>query len=254
MLQIMSWNVNGIRSVLRKGFLDWLSVAQPDILCLQEVRALEADLDQSVLSPDGYSVYWHPAKKKGYSGVATFSKTPPVAVGVLGVDDFDVEGRAQVVEFEEFTIINAYFPNSQAEGARMDYKVGFFDTIIEFCNSLRDKGKNVVLLGDYNVAHKAIDLARPKENEGNPGYTPEERDCMDRFVDAGYVDTFRHFNEEPGNYTWWSYRAAARRRNIGWRLDYHCVNEEFMTNVGEAVIHRDVMGSDHCPVSITLDV
>jgi len=158
-----------------------------------------------------------------------------------------------VLEFEPFTLINAYFPNSQPERARLDYKLAFCDAIIEFCNRLRREGKHVILSGDYNIAHTEIDLARPKENQDNPGFLPEERAAMTRFLGAGYVDTFRHFIKGPGHYTWWSYRGGARKRNVGWRLDYHCVNKEFMPRVKKSTILADVMGSDHCPVAITID-
>ena len=251
-IKILSWNVNGLRAAARNGFLPWLEQARPDILCLQETRALPLDLDETILRPFGYQSVWHPAKKKGYSGVATYFNTEPVSAKPLGVRKFDDEGRVQLLEYPGFTLINAYFPNSQPERARIRYKLDFCRTITRCCKELRDDGRNVVLCGDYNIAHSEIDLARPQANVNNPGFLPEERRAMTRFLKAGFIDTFRHFCKEPGHYTWWSYRARARERNIGWRLDYHCVNEDLIGRVAEAAILGEVKGSDHCPVSIVL--
>lgn len=253
MTTLFSWNVNGMRAVLRKGFLDWLAETQPDILCVQETRVMPDELGREVLEPKGYKTYWQPAKKKGYSGTAAFVKTEPLSVNPMNLEAFDAEGRVQTLEYETFTLINAYFPNSQPERARIDYKLAFCKAMQRFCNRLRRAGKNVILCGDLNIAHKEIDLARPKQNVDNPGFLPEERAVMTRFLKAGYVDAFRHFNKDPGHYTWWSYRGRAREKNIGWRLDYHCVNREFVPHVKESLIYADVAGSDHCPVSITLE-
>ena len=253
MTRILCWNVNGIRAVIRNGFLDWLAQSDADIICLQETRALPGDLPQEALEPEGYRSLWRPAKKRGYSGVAAYVKQAPVCVDVMGVEAFDDEGRVQILEYDAFTIVNAYFPNSQPERARIDYKLAFCDEMAGLCNSLRRKGRNVILCGDYNIAHEEIDLARPKENENNPGFLPEERAAMTRFLKSGYVDTFRHFVKEGGHYTWWSYRGRARQKNIGWRLDYHCVNREFLPRVQRSYILPDVMGSDHCPVGITIE-
>lgn len=250
--EIVSWNVNGMRSVLKKGFMDWFTKARPDVLCLQETRALPGDLDDAVLTPKGYTSYWMPAQKKGYSGVAVYTRAEPLSIANLGKAEFDDEGRVQQIEFNEFTIINAYFPNSQPERKRIDYKLNFCAAIKRLANELVREGKHVVLCGDYNIAHTEIDLARPKQNEDNPGYLPEERKAMTTFLKAGYVDAFRHFNKEPGHYTWWSYRANARANNIGWRIDYHCVDKEFLPRVKDARILHKVTGSDHCPVSITI--
>ncbi len=253
MATIISWNVNGIRSVLKNGFLDFLYQTQPDILCLQEVRALPNDLGEEVLRPKGYTVHWNPAKKKGYSGTAAFVKSAPLSVGVLNSPDHDNEGRLQVLEYPDYTILNGYWPNSQDERARLDYKLDYCTAVTKLANKLVRAGKNVILCGDFNIAHTAIDLARPKENENSPGYYIEEREAMDRFIKHGYMDTFRHFCKEPGNYTWWSYRTRGRERNVGWRLDYHCVNQAFLPRVTRAWILSEVLGSDHCPVGITVD-
>ena len=254
-MKIYSWNVNGVRAVLKKGFLTWLQSAKPDILCLQETRALPEQLPGEIFRIPDYETIWHPAKKRGYSGVATFFRKnlTPNKVSDMGHDGFDVEGRAQVLEYPEFNIINAYFPNSQPQRRRLDYKLEFFRKIAELAESLVEKGKNVILCGDFNVAHRPIDLARPEENRDNPGFYPEECDAMDCFLENGFIDTFRHFHPgEPGHYSWWSYRTRARERNVGWRLDYHCVNRDFLPRVKTASILSDIYGSDHCPVMIEI--
>jgi exodeoxyribonuclease III len=252
MTTILSWNVNGIRSVLKKGFLDFLETHQPDILCLQEVRALPTDVEKELHDLNGYTMHWNPAEKKGYSGTATITKIAPVSTGALGSAQFDSEGRMQVVEFPDYTILNGYWPNSQGERARLPYKLDYCKAVTRKANKLVKAGKNVILCGDFNIAHAEIDLARPKQNEDNPGYYIEEREAMTRFLKHGYADTFRHFCDEPGHYSWWSYRTRGRERNVGWRLDYHCVNQDFMPRVQRAWILNEVMGSDHCPVGIEL--
>ena len=252
MAKIVSWNVNGLRAAVRNGFLQWLGKCRADVVCVQELRALPEQLDESILRPKGYKPLWQPAQRKGYSGVAAFVKKEPLSVDVMGVEEFDVEGRVQVLEYAAFTIVNAYYPNSQPERARIDYKLAFCDAMAALCNRLRDEGRNVILCGDYNIAHTEIDLARPKQNEDNPGYLPEERAAMTAFLAEGYMDTFRHFTPDSGNYTWWSYRGRAREKNVGWRLDYHCVNEAFLPQVRKSVILSQVTGSDHCPVMLTV--
>jgi len=254
MTTILSWNVNGMRAVLKNGFMPWFEKAQPDILCIQESRALPSDLDEEILRPAGYTSYFNPAQKKGYSGTAAYVRDglKVLSTGNSGVDRFDAEGRIQVLEFEGFTILNGYWPNSQAERARLDYKLDYCKTITRLANKLVKAGKNVILCGDMNIAHTAIDLARPKDNENNAGYYIEERDAMSRILKNGYVDVFRHLHPEPGQYSWWSYRARARERNIGWRIDYHLVNAALLPHVQDAFILQDVTGSDHCPVGITL--
>ncbi|HPO15488.1 MAG TPA: exodeoxyribonuclease III [Candidatus Hydrogenedentes bacterium] len=252
MTTVLSWNVNGIRAVVKNGFLDWLLEAQPDILCLQETRAMEADLEESLLRPNGYVSLWNPAEKKGYSGTAVYAKQAPKSAGTLGVPAFDSEGRVQVLEYPEFIILNGYWPNSQPERARLDYKLQFCDTITALANNQVKKGKNVILCGDFNIAHTEIDLKNPKQNENNAGYYIEEREAMTKFLGNGYVDTFRHFHPKKIQYSWWSYRMRAREKNIGWRIDYFCVNQAFIKRVKRAWIADQVMGSDHCPVGIEL--
>lgn len=250
--RLISWNVNGMRSVLKKGFIEWLASSGADVVCVQESRALPEDIAPECLKPKGYTSIWNPAEKKGYSGVAAYVKKEPLSVGVLGKKEFDGEGRVQTLEYKDYTIVNTYFPNSQPERRRLDYKLAFCSAVLRLCNRLVKSGTNVVLCGDYNIAHTEIDLARPKQNEDNPGYLPEEREAMTRFLKAGYVDTFRHFCPDSDHYTWWSYRGGARAKNVGWRLDYHCVNKDFIGRVKRAEILSEVLGSDHCPVAITL--
>jgi exodeoxyribonuclease-3 len=258
--RIVSWNVNGIRACAGKGLFEWLAEEGPDALCLQETKANPDQLAPEFLSPpDGaggrYRSYWASAKRKGYSGVAIFSKAEPRSVSYLGSPEHDEEGRALVADFGAFTLVSAYFPNSQDAGARIGYKLSFCDTVLALCDSIVAAGRHVIVSGDYNIAHKSIDLANPKANEGNPGYLPEERAWMDKYLSSGYADSFRRFNAEPNRYTWWTYRVpGARERNIGWRLDYHCVDEAFLPAVKGAAIHPAVLGSDHCPVSIDLDI
>ena len=254
MFNIISWNVNGIRAVEKKSFIPWLESTGADVVCIQETKANPSQLSEELLSPAGYKAYFSSAKKAGYSGTAIYSKTEPDSVFTLGIPEFDDEGRTTVAIFDNLAVISAYFPNSQDAGARLPYKLAFCDAMLEFCDKLVSEGKNIVLCGDYNIAHKPIDLANPKNNEKNPGYLPEERDWMTKFTSSGYVDTFRHFCAEPNQYTWWSYRFKAREKNIGWRIDYTCVNEGFLPKVKSSTILADVLGSDHCPVKIQLDV
>jgi exodeoxyribonuclease-3 len=255
-MRILSWNVNGLRAVEKRGFVSWLAEESPDVLCLQETKAHPDQLSPELLDPrnrDGkaYASFWASAQKKGYSGVAIYSRVRPREVKPLGIAEFDNEGRVLQAEFKDFTLICAYFPNSQDGGARLGYKLDFCAAMLELCNKLASQGRHFVLCGDYNIAHTPIDLARPKENEGNAGYLPEERAWMDAYTAAGHVDTFRHFHPgEPDHYSWWSYRAAARARNVGWRIDYHCVDRAFLPKVTASVIRPDVEGSDHCPVQI----
>lgn len=225
---------------------------EADIVCLQETKAKPEQLPEELVSPEGYTSYFSSAEKGGYSGVVVYSRETPLSVSQLGVNEYDSEGRALVLEYPEFVLINGYFPNSQSEGARLDYKLGYCNTVLELSNSLVWEGKNVIICGDYNIAHTEIDLARPKQNEGNPGYLPEERAWMSSFLDAGYIDTFRMFTSEGGHYTWWSYRTRGRERNVGWRLDYFCVNEAFKDKVQSSEIRSEVMGSDHCPVVLKI--
>ena len=257
-MRIISWNVNGIRAAEKKGFVQWMEKESADIVCLQETKARPEQLSASLLeikdkNGNPYHNFWACAKKAGYSGTAIYSKVKPLETRFLGIDEFDDEGRVLQADFESFTVISAYFPNSQDEGKRLSYKLAFCDAMMKLCKKYRKEKRNFVLAGDYNIAHTVIDLARPKENENSAGYLPEERAWMDSFTAEGFIDTFRHFHPgEKGHYSWWSYRAGARERNVGWRIDYHCVNPEFLPSVKSSLIRPEVLGSDHSPVEITL--
>ncbi len=249
-MKILSWNVNGIRAVEKKGFIEYVKNSGYDLIGLQETKAEPSQLSEELLNIDGYKSYFMSAQKKGYSGVAIYTKVEPLEISDMGFSEFDSEGRVIIAKFPEFTFINAYFPNSQDAGKRIEYKVDFCETMLKLCNERVSRGENIVLCGDYNIAHTEIDLARPKQNEGNPGYLPEERSFMTKFLEAGYIDTFRHFRPTEVKYSWWSYRMMARSKNIGWRIDYHCVNKDFIDRVVDVEILNEVEGSDHCPVYI----
>jgi exodeoxyribonuclease-3 len=253
-MELLCWNVNGIRAVKGKGFLDWLYRESPDIVSLQETKAHIEQLDADLKEPQGYFTYWnHPEERKGYSGVAIFTKEKPLSVQYdFGAAELDLEGRIIVADYPEFTLLNIYFPNGKKDESRLRYKMDFYEVFLQFADVLRDKGKRLVICGDLNTAHNEIDLARPKENASVSGFLPEERAWMDKFVTHGYVDTFRHFNKEPNQYTWWDLKSGARERNVGWRLDYFFVSEDLLPSVARAFIMSEVMGSDHCPVGIIL--
>ena len=252
-MKLFSWNVNGVRAIEKKGFLDWLSSESPDILCIQETKAKFEQLPDTLQNIDGYFSYWHSAEKLGYSGVATFSKQEPLHVQYgLGIDKYDKEGRVIITEFENFLLYNIYFPNGQKDEIRLQYKLDFYDDLLEILDDQVASGNNVIVAGDWNTAHKEIDLANPKANANYSGFLPVERAQLDTYVDHGYVDSFRLFHDEPDRYSWWTYRFGARQRNIGWRIDYFFTNQDFADNISDADIHEDVMGSDHCPVSIEL--
>ena len=253
-MKIYSWNVNGIRAATKKGFLDWLEASEADVVCLQETKAHKEQLPKEILEGHGYKNVWHSAEKKGYSSVATFYKEEPLYIQKgLGIERFDREGRVIVTEHDNFLLYNIYFPNGQRDQERLDYKMDFYEDLLVILNEQVESGNNVVVAGDWNTAHKEIDLARPKDNVKNSGFLPEERAMLDKYVENGYVDTFRLFHKEPDRYSWWTYRMGARGRNIGWRIDYFWVNEGFVENIVDAEIHDDVMGSDHCPVSLEIE-
>lgn len=249
-IKMVSWNVNGLRAAYKKGFLDSLYSLNPDILALQEIKAMPDQLPRELRSIDGYNGYWWPARRKGYSGTAVYSRIDPLAVHYgIGENNFDTEGRVLALEYDDFYLLNVYFPNAQAELSRIDFKVEFNQVLQTYMEELADK-KSVVLCGDLNVAHKEIDLANPAANEGKAGYSEQERAWIDQLLAGGFIDTFRMFNSDPDHYSWWSYRSAARARNVGWRIDYFVVDAGSRDRVMSAAIHDDILGSDHCPVSI----
>jgi exodeoxyribonuclease-3 len=252
-MRILSWNVNGIRAVERKGFLKWLYGELPDILCVQETRASPEQLSQDIQQPEGYYADWSYPEKKGYSGVATFSREKPLTTRYdLGAEGFDTEGRIIITEYPDFTLVNAYFPNGKRGEARLRYKLDFYELTLEFVERIRSENGRVIIGGDFNTAHKEIDLADPEKNQNTSGFLPVERAWMDRLVASGYVDTLRYFNKEPKQYTWWDLRTRARDRNIGWRLDYFFISDNLLDSITGAFIMPEVMGSDHCPVGIEL--
>ena len=252
-MRILSWNVNGIRAAYKKGFLDWLKKENPDILCIQETKAHPEQLTDDLRNVDGYESYFSSAERKGYSGVAIYTKQKPKKVEHgFGVKKFDSEGRILVAEYPKFVLMSIYYPNGKASAERLKYKMEFYDAFLKFANKLKKQGKNIIVCGDVNTAHKEIDIARPKENEKVSGFLPEERAWIDKFLSNGYLDTFRMFNKEPDHYTWWDMITRARDRNVGWRIDYFYVNEEFKKKVKDAFILADVRGSDHCPIGIEL--
>ncbi len=262
-MRIVSWNVNGIRAVHKKGFFDYLEADQPDILCLQEVRADREQIDEDKREPKGYKAFYYPHQlKKGYSGVALYSKTEPISVrNGFGIERFDAEGRFIEADFGEFIVMGVYFPKGysekEAEGdaaklARLYYKLDFYEALFAHARELRKQGRKLVICGDYNTAHNDLDLARPKQNRETSGFLDVERKVLDGIVAEGYTDTFRAFQQEGGHYSWWSQRAGAREKNIGWRIDYHFVSNDLLPKLTHAEILPHVLGSDHCPVAIQL--
>lgn len=253
-MKIISWNVNGIRAVAKKDFFQDFKAMNPDILCLQETKAQDDQVAETLAPIEGYHKYSNSAIKKGYSGTAVLSKTKPINVmSDIGIAEHDTEGRVLALEYEKFFLVNVYVPNSGNDLKRLDYRQDWDKAFCSFLKNL-EKSKPVIACGDFNVAHTEIDLARPKPNYNkSAGYMQEEIDGMDHFLGEGFVDTFRHFYPDKTDiYSWWSYRAGARPKNIGWRIDYFLASKGFMSNIKGAGIHNEIMGSDHCPVSIEL--
>jgi len=254
-MKILSWNVNGIRAIYKKGFLDWLKQESPHILCLQETKTHPDQLPEALRTPPGYHSYWSSAEKKGYSGVAVYSKTEPKRVDSrLGPDRFDREGRVLELDYGDFILFNIYFPNGGAGNKRVPFKMDFYNTFFKHAQKLTRSGRKLIICGDVNTAHTEIDLARPKANERNTGFLPEERAWVTKFLAHGYIDTFRHFNKNPGHYTWWDYKTKARERNIGWRIDYFFITPNLLPALKKSTIRKDVPGSDHCPIAIDIRI
>ncbi len=249
-MKLISWNVNGLRAVLRKNFLEFLAEESPDVLCLQETKAGPDDVEQ--LWPLTYTTYWNVAEKKGYSGTAIFTKTRPERVTLgIGAEEHYREGRVLTAEYPDFFIVNVYVPNSKRELTRLPYRQQWDRDFLKYLKKL-EKKKPVIMCGDLNVAHKELDLANPKANVGNHGFTVEERSGFDALVTAGFIDTFREFEPGGGHYTWWSPMGGVRNRNIGWRLDYFIISKVLRPSLKRAFIHSKVLGSDHCPIGIVL--
>lgn len=254
-IKILSWNVNGYRAALTKGFHKFLETSGADIVGLQEIKARPEQLEPEDMAFAGYKSGWCPAERKGYSGVAAFYKTPPLSVSCgMGIAKYDVEGRVIALEYPTFHLLNVYFPNGGQGPERLAYKLNFYEAFLEYIEALRKTGKAIIFCGDVNTAHKEIDLARPKENENNSGFMPVERVWLDKITALGWVDTFRSLHPEPDNYTWWDYKTRARERNVGWRIDYFFINEEKKGLVKDAFILPQVQGSDHCPIGLQLEL
>jgi len=254
-MRLLSWNVNGIRAVLRKGFLEWFLREQPDILCIQETKAQEEQIPDSIRKVEGYCTHFASAERRGYSGVGFFSKQKPRCIrNGLGIKKFDKEGRVIIADYEKFSLLNIYFPNGKISKERLRYKMAFYDAFLGYVLKLRNKGQRLIVCGDVNTAHTEIDLARPKENEKVSGFLPEERAWVDKFLSHGFIDTFRLLNKKGGNYTWWDFKTRARERNVGWRIDYFYVSSHLRRRLRSAFILSEVMGSDHCPIGIEINV
>ncbi|NFD85956.1 exodeoxyribonuclease III [Clostridium botulinum] len=252
-MRIYSWNVNGLRAVAKKNFIEWIGEESPDILCIQETKLQENQLEDNIKNIDGYYSYFSFAVKKGYSGVATYTKVKPISVKhSIGIEKFDSEGRILITEFKDFTLLNIYFPNGQRDEERLQYKLDFYEALFNYCDELVKKGKKLVICGDYNTAHNEIDLKNPKANEKTSGFLRIERDWLDKIIERGYTDTFRNMNPDKIKYSWWSYRFKARERNAGWRIDYHFVSNNLLDRVENTEILNEVYGSDHCPVMLEL--
>jgi len=256
MFTITTWNVNGIRAAFKKGADKWWDKFDPDLLCLQEVRARPDQLTASQLdSLEKHHATWNPAEKAGYSGVATFAKNPPKTTEIgMGIPRFDVEGRLIQTILPEFRVFNIYFPNGGRDLSRVGYKLDFYQELLEICDQLHAKGKKIIITGDFNTCHQEIDLRNAKANQGNTGFLPEEREWIDIYLDHGFKDIFRDLYPDREQYTWWTYRGNARERNVGWRLDYFLISDALVDDVEDVIIHDDVMGSDHCPVSLFVDL
>jgi exodeoxyribonuclease III len=254
-MKILSWNVNGIRALHKKGFLDWFISEKADMVCVQETKAGLVQFPDDIRRIRGYDVYAASAERKGYSGAAVWTKIKPELVNMsLGNKRFDSEGRLIQLEFKNFSLFNVYFPNGGASGERLRFKLEFYERFLEFVTNFKKKKKNLIICGDINTAHKEIDLARPKENEESSGFLPIERKWIDKLIASGFIDTFRLFNEKGENYSWWDYKTAARDRNVGWRIDYFFVSEPLRKKVKQAFIEKDVLGSDHCPIGIEINI
>lgn len=252
-MKIISYNVNGIRAALKKGFIDWLKSANPDVVCIQETKAHKEQLDLEVFEEAGYPYhYWFSAQKKGYSSVAILSKTEPKYIEYgTGIESMDFEGRNLRVDFEDFSVMSLYLP-SGTNDARLNFKLNYMDEFQAYVNELRKEIPNIIICGDYNICHEEIDIHNPKM-KGVSGFLPIEREWIGSFIDSGFIDSFRHLNKEPHNYSWWSYRANARNNNKGWRIDYNMVSEPMKDRISRAYILPEAKHSDHCPIVVEID-
>ena len=249
---ILSYNVNGIRAAIKKGFVEWLQAANPDVLCIQETKAQPDQIDESLFTDLGYKCYWFSAQKKGYSGVGILTKIEPknVVYGT-GIESMDFEGRNLRLDFEDFSVMSMYLP-SGTNDARLDFKLNYMDAFLEYTQELRKEHPNLIICGDYNICHEEIDIHNPKQNKNTSGFLPVERQWLSRFIESGFVDSFRYFVKEPHHYSWWSYRANARNNNKGWRIDYNMVTEPLRERMTRAFILPEAKHSDHCPIGVEI--
>src|SRR5690606_3379509 len=253
-MKLISYNVNGIRSAMNKGFVEWLKEENPDIIGLQEIKAQEKDVNATIFQDLGYELYWFPAVKKGYSGVAIFTKIKPKSIKYgMSLTRYDDEGRMIQADFDNFSFISSYFPSGTTGDIRQAFKYEFLDDVYGYTQDLRREYQNLIISGDYNICHKPIDIHNPVSNKNSSGFLPEERAWMQKFTDSGFIDTFRHFNPDPHQYSWWSFRANSRAKNLGWRIDYHMATREMQNKLKSAVILPNVKHSDHCPVVLELE-
>ncbi len=252
-LRIFSYNLNGIRSAIGKGFYEWLAAEAPDLICLQELKATPDQVDQVPLRELGYEGWWHPAEKKGYSGVAILSKIrPDQVITGMGLEHFDREGRVLRFDIGQLTVVSVYIPSGSSGDIRQELKMEFLGHFLDYLDRLKQERPKLVVSGDFNICHKPIDINHPERHKNASGFLPEEREWMDRLMASGFSDSFRLFNQEAGKYSWWSFRANSRQKNLGWRIDYHVVTDPLVPFLRDASIHQDVVHSDHCPVSIRI--
>lgn len=252
-MKIYSWNVNGLRAISKKNFFQWIHEVNPDILCIQETKLQEENLNNNLKNITGYYSYFSFAERKGYSGTAIYTKIKPISIAHgIGIYKFDSEGRILILEFQNFIILNIYFPNGQMSHERLEYKMDFYNAILNYCNTLVSNGKELIICGDYNTAHTEMDIKNAKSNSNRSGFLPIERQWIDKFIKNGYTDTYRYINPGKIEYSWWSYKFKARDRNAGWRIDYHFISNNLLSQVKNAKILTDVMGSDHCPIMLEI--
>ena len=253
-MKILTYNVNGIRAALRKDFSSWLKGVNPDIVCLQEIKANPEQFETSIFTNLGYHCFWNPAEKKGYSGVAILTKTKPKHVEYgCGIEEIDFEGRILRADFGEFSVMSVYFPSGSSGDIRQEFKMKFLIQFQNYINVIKKGFSKLIISGDYNICHKAIDIHNPQRNKNTSGFLPEEREWMSQFISSGFTDSFRHLNPEPNNYSWWSYRANARSKNLGWRIDYNMISKNLLSNLSRSAILSQAVHSDHCPVLVELD-
>ncbi len=254
-MDIVSFNVNGLRAILKKGFIEWVKNQKPDVLCLQEIKADKSQIEHGEFhNLEEYNFYWNSAERKGYSGVLVLSKEKPEDISYgIGLEKFDKEGRLIRLKYPNFTLFNVYFPNGKSSEERLQFKLDYYDAFLELCEGLRQQGEELIITGDFNTAHRDIDLANPRENEKYSGFLPIERKWLDKLLEKGYIDTFRCFHPKTAEmYTWWTYRFNARKKNIGWRIDYFFVTEDLIDRVEKSIILSDVYGSDHAPILLRI--